>query len=248
MKSLVIYSMVHKRMPKKLSQLDYAALIQKGTYESLLEDDPDKKERIIKKVHRQVGKWADMLDIIVYVASNEKLPWTTDELNIPVLPMLKKADTGINQVGDYLTCVTTQKDGGTHTWLPLVIERKGGSKSRHGYPGDLYGTLMNGSNRARFERELSRFEDDHRFNRGQFVIVAECSYRDFLLYRPKFKGKSFNRGPRAHGAKTEAREGTIASLDEAGYHVVFAGSRMRAIRYFKTRIRQSIIRDYEMFL
>ena len=228
----------------KLSQLDYAALIQKGTYESLLEDDPDKKECILKKVHRQVGKWADMLDVIVYVASNEKLPWTTEELGIPVLPMPTKLRTGISQVGDYITCVTTKKDGGTHFWLPLVVERKGGKRMKGGNPEDLYGTLMSTENRATFMRELDRFEQDPRFNCGKFIIIAECSYQDFIEYKPLFNGKKRNVG---FGASVNSREATIAKLDELGYQVVFAGSRTRGIRYYKTRIRQSIIMNYELF-
>ena len=232
-------------MARKLSQLDYASLIQKGTYAYILEEDPDKKQRIFDKVHRQVKKWIDMLDVIVYVAQNEKLPWTTEELNLPIVPMERKIKSGYSQVGDYLTCVTTQKDGGTHTWLPLVIERKGGKRKKGGNPEDLYGTLMSGDNRQTFSRELERFENDTRFNRGSFVVVAECSYQDFIEYKPVFKGKVRNKG---YGAKVEAREASIASLDEKGYHVVFAGSRTRAIRYFKTRIRQCIINNYEMFL
>jgi hypothetical protein len=229
-------------MSKKLSQLDYSALIRNEIRES--EEEPGNK-KIVDRHHRHIGKWVDMLDIIVYVAQNEKIPWTTEELGFPVLPMPTKLRSGFRQVGDYITCVTTQKVGGTHVWLPLVVERKGGKRMKGGNPEDLYGTLMSTSNRSAFMSELERFENDPRFNNGKFVIIAECSYKDFIEYRPAINGRKRNTG---FGASINSREATIAKLDELGYQVMFAGSRTRAVRYFKTRVRQSIIQNYELFL
>ena len=67
----------------------------------------------------------------------------------------------------------------------LVVERK--------TLDDLYGTLMNKEQRSRLYREIARYEGDKRFNR--FMLIAECTYEDFLQYVPEIFVFTMNSAP-----------------------------------------------------
>jgi hypothetical protein len=178
-----------------------------------------------------------LLDITIFQAQNEQTPWTPDELGYSIRPMLLKDKSGLQQVGDYQAYYSMPGRAG---WVGILAERKGGKKGCE----DLYSTLMNSENCARFYREIDRFQEDPRFT--QMVVIAECSFEQFLLYQPPFVGKV--RNTQHIGASVEARRGKIASLYARGVPVIFAGTRKNAIEVYKALIRQWLIKNYVSML
>lgn len=190
-----------------------------------------------KRLNGQVSSWAKLLDITIFQAQNEQLPWREEDLDFHVRPMLLKENSGMQQVGDYQAYYSMPGHAG---YVGLLIERKGGKNGAE----DLYSTLMNSENCARFYREIDRFQQDPRFS--QMVIITECSFEQFLLYKPPFIGKTYNSD---HiGASVAARRGKIASLYARGVPVIFAGTRKNAIEIYKALIRQWIIKNYVTIL
>ena len=196
-------------------------------------------QKLEEQIARQVSKWADLVNVVVFAASNESLPWTEAELGLPIRPMHLKSDTGFRQVADYLFQVND-------VWGSLAIERKGVTIKNQRMVGcDLYGTLFNRSNRERFRAELNRFKSDSRLD--NFIVLCECSYGQFLTFSPKFSGNKLS--PIDHnGASRQSRIGTIASLELDGCHVIFAGTRMMAIELYRAMIRMWVIKHYEIIL
>lgn len=177
------------------------------------------------KISYRINKWIKQQNIIIYVASNEQKPW--ENLQYNTYPMLRKEDIGYKQVGDYQAYIKS-----INTFVPLLVERK--------TVADLYGTLMQTENRQRFYKEINTFEADHRFN--QFVLIAECSYNQFLKYKPKFQGIKLN--TKKYGATVDAKRGSISSLISRGIITIFAGSRLQARKLYVSMIKQSIIKNY----
>lgn len=204
---------------------DYAEEI-KALYPVTTEED-------IQKLNRRVSSFVKLLDITIFQAQNEQTPWTPDELGYSIRPMLLKENSGIQQVGDYQAYYSMPGRAG---WVGILAERKGGKKGCE----DLYSTLMNSENCARFYREIDRFQEDPRFT--QMVVIAECSFEQYLLYQPPFVGKT--RNTHHIGASVEARRGKIASLYARGVPVIFAGTRKNAIEVYKALIRQWLIKNY----
>lgn len=202
-----------------------------------LKEYPD-NETIQSKLNTRVGSWAKLVNITIFAASNEQLPWKQEDLGYPVRPMLLKEKSGIQQVGDYQAYY---RGPGFAGWVGILAERKGGKGKGC---EDLYSTLMGAENCARFYREIDRFREDPRFS--QMVVIAECTLNDFLLYSPAFTGKKRNFD---HiGANVEARRGKIASLYTRGVPVLFAGTRKNAIELYKSLIRQWIRQNYSSIL
>jgi hypothetical protein len=201
-----------------------------------LKEYPD-NETLQSKLANQVSSWAKLLDITIFAAQNEQLPWTENDLSYPVRPMLLKDKSGIQQVGDYQAYY---QGPGYTGWVGVLAERKGGIKGCE----DLYSTLMNAENCARFYREIKRFREDPRFS--LMVVIAECSLNDFLLYSPAFTGKE--RNINHIGANVEARRGKIASLYTRGVPVIFAGTRKNAIELYRGLIRQWLRQNYVSIL
>ncbi|MFA6728988.1 MAG: hypothetical protein WCS17_12365 [Prevotella sp.] len=188
-------------------------------------------------LNRKVSSFVKLLDITIFQAQNEQLPWKEEDLEYTIRPMLLKSKCGDDQVGDYQAYYESPVCSG---WVGVLIERKGGKKGCE----DLYSTLMNSENCSRFYREIDRFKEDKRFS--QMVVIAECSFEQFLLYKPPFIGKTFNKD---HiGATVEARRGKIASLYTRGVPVIFAGTRFNAIKIYKALIRQWLIKNYVSIL
>lgn len=208
---------------------DYAEEI-KALYPVTTEED-------LQKLNRRVSSFVKLLDITIFQAQNEQTPWTPDELGYSIRPMLLKDKSGLQQVGDYQAYYSMPGRAG---WVGILAERKGGKKGCE----DLYSTLMNSENCARFYREIDRFQEDPRFT--QMVVIAECSFEQFLLYQPPFVGKV--RNTQHIGASVEARRGKIASLYARGVPVIFAGTRKNAIEVYKALIRQWLIKNYVSML
>jgi len=221
-------------MPQKKTIQQYGEEI-KSLHEALKEY-PD-SESIQSKLNTRVGSWAKLIDITIFAAQNEQIPWTSEDLGYPVRPMLLKEKSGLQQVGDYQAYYSGP---GFAWWVGILAERKGGKKGCE----DLYSTLMGTENCARFYREITRFKDDPRFT--QMVVIAECTLNDFLLYSPAFNGKE--RNVNHIGANVEARRGKIASLYTRGVPVLFAGTRKNAIELYKGLIRQWIKQNYASIL
>lgn len=179
------------------------------------------------KLDRKLSKWLEMLEITVFVANNEQLPYTSSEIGYPTRPMLLKSQSNYQQVGDYQTFV----DGYGGYYLPFVVDRK--------TMGDLYGTLLKKSNRDRFYRELERFYQDDRFKR--FYIFAECGLIDFLNYQPPNAKEKGN-------LRINQKLAVIASLESRNCHVMFCGNRKLSIRLYRDFIRQFVLKNYETIL
>ncbi len=195
-------------------------------------------EKLEKKLSSQLGKWANLADIVVFAASNEQDPYTELELGLPVQPMALKSKSGYRQVADYLF----QVNG---IWSTLAVERKGVTRNNGNMKScDLYSTLFNNSNRNRFKNEYIRFQADLRLK--SFKVLVECSYEDFLSYTPLFNGNK--RNSNHNGASINSRIGTITSLEEDGCHIIWTGNRERAIEMYRSMIRMWIIKNYASIL
>jgi hypothetical protein len=205
-------------------------------YHLQLAEYPD-SETLPKKINTRLNAVFNLLDIVIFQAQNEQTPWKSEDIGYSIRSMLRKDDTTPQQVGDYQAYISSPECPG---WIPLLIERKGGKKGCE----DLYSTLMNSENCARFYREIERFNADKRFT--QMVIIAECSLNDFLLYLPPFIGSA--RNTKHIGASVEARRGKIASLYARGVPVLFAGTRKNAIELYRGLIKQSVIKNYTSIL
>lgn len=189
-------------------------------------DDPEVIARLQNRLRGQLNGWYKTLDIHVFVANNEQLPWSEEEIGIQTRAMLPKKDLGFQQTGDYIFFVNGPKPF-DQCFAGLVVERKTCQ--------DLYGTLMNKDHRERLYREISRFESNPRFN--QFRIFAECDIMEFLNYRP----------PTAPDDRPLINEkiGAIASLSARGAPIFFCGSRKAAAKMYKSMVKQWTIRNFE---
>lgn len=204
---------------------DYTAdIIQ---YHNAIKLDPNNEQYYKKKIDNIIGKWQQLLDITIFVAGNEQIPWKDTELNLKTRPMLTKAELGFNQVADYHAFV----DGYGGYYLPFVVDRK--------TMGDLYGTLMKKDNRLRFYRELDRFKQDTRFN--DFFIFAECDLISWLNYQPPNPKEENN-------LRINQKLAVIGSLASRGCSVIFCGNRSVAIHLYRDYVRQYCIKNYEQIL
>lgn len=221
-------------MPPKKTIQAYEAEIKE--LHNTLKEYPD-NEILQKKLNNQVSSWAKLIDITIFAAQNEQIPWQEQDLGYPVRPMLLKEKSGLQQVGDYQGYYSFPGGAG---WIGILVERKGGKKGCE----DLYSTLMSAENCLRFYREIERFKQDSRFS--QMVVIAECTLNDFLLYTPAFTGKE--RNVNHIGANVEARRGKITSLYARGVPILFAGTRKNAIELYRGLLRQWLRLNYASIL
>ena len=200
-------------------------------------------EKIEDKLSRQKTAWVKKLDFNVRVAQNEQQPWTDEELGLVTIPMEKKAASGYNQTGDYIFEILN--DDQSITPGGLCVERKGTSRENGRMVGcDLYSSFAKKDNRRRFEAEFKRFQKDPRFN--LFVLIAECSYLEYLSFKPAFNGKNYNRTN--YGMNVAARRATIAKLISMGIDVHFAGTRPAAVELYSDLVRQWCRTNYVKIL
>ena len=194
---------------------------------------------IEKKIERRVKRWMELAPIRVQVANNEQLGWTSEMIGYPTEIMETKKDTGINQVGDYHGIVATSTGD---RYIDIVIERKS--------INDLYGTLVPEDNRARFYREISRFESDKRFN--TMMILVEGSFTDFILYQPEFNEDGFDYARRFDTKKNntinEKKMTVLADLLIMGVHVVFCDNVALASQMCGRIFRERVKKNYAHIL
>ncbi|MCK5138250.1 MAG: hypothetical protein KAQ85_00270 [Thermodesulfovibrionia bacterium] len=200
-------------------------------------------EKIEDQLSRQRTAWVNKLDFNVRVAQNEKSPWTDEELGLVTIPMEKKAASGHPQTGDYIFEILN--DDQSITTGGLCVERKGVTRWSGRMVGcDLYSTFSKKDNRRRFEAEFKRFQKDPRFN--LFVLIAECSYLEYLSFKPKFNGKNYNKTN--YGMNVAARRATIAKLISMGVVVHFAGTRRAAVELYSDLVVQWCRTHYTQIL
>jgi hypothetical protein len=191
------------------------------------------KDKALKKTYdNRVSSWVKKLDLTVFVAQNEQMPWQNEDLLLDTRPMLLKKDCNYDQVGDYQVYFS---GGGVAGWIPIVYERKGGKKGCE----DIYGTLNNPDHCDTFYDEIERYYNDDRFS--SMIVIAECNLPEYCLFVPPFIGNVRN----VHhiGASIESRIGKVASLHIRGVPVVWAGTRLMAIKMFKAFNRQWLIKN-----
>ena len=205
----------------------------------ILQDYPDNIS-LQEKLSRRLTAWSKKLNITISVASNEQTPWLESEIGYPVIPMQTKQESGYSQKGDYIFYLDDYDMFGG-----LVVERKG-VKRENGrlISSDLYSSFAKKDNRRRFEAEFKRYQKDPRFN--LFVLIAECSYLEYLSFKPKFNGKNYNRTN--FGMNVAARRATIAKLISMGIDVHFAGTRQAAVELYSDIVRQWCRVNYERIL
>ena len=193
-------------------------------------------EKTEDQLSRQLAAWAKKLNITVQVASNEQTPYSADELGYPCIPMSLKKDSMMRQVGDYVAYLDDYDQ-----FAGVLVERKGTTRENGRMVGcDLYSSFSKKDNRRRFEAEFKRYQNDPRFN--LFVLIAECSYGEYLSFKPKFNGKNYNKTN--FGMNVAARRATIAKLIAMGINVHFAGTRKAAVELYHDLVLQWVRANY----
>ena len=204
-----------------------------------LKEYPD-STTLQEKLSRRLSAWGGKLNITIHVASNEQVPYTVEELGYPMTPMSTIKAGGERQVGDYIFYLDDYDMFGG-----LCVERKGTTRENGRMVGcDLYSSFAKKDNRRRFEAEFKRYQKDPRFN--LFVLIAECSYGEYLSFKPKFNGKNYNKTN--FGMNVAARRATIAKLISMGIDVHFAGTRQAAVELYSDLVRQWCRVYYERIL
>lgn len=201
--------------------------------------DAEEIESTEKKLSYRVNKWAAMLEVVVQVANNEGTPWTSGMIGYPTENMPLKTASGFRQVADYVATVRTS-DG--NVYIDLLVERKATE--------DLYGTLIDEDNRARFYREIERFKNDRRFS--QMIIMVEGTLSDFILYQPEFKGGKFDYKRRydtkKNGSINEKKITVLSDLFVMGVPVLFCDNATLAALMYGRLIREYIRKGYRKML
>jgi len=180
-----------------------------------------------KKLEDRLNKWYEQLDITVFVANNEQLPYTSKELGFRTKPMLSKAQTGCSQVGDYNFHIDNIGGKFLDGFGGLVVERK--------TCADFYGTMFGA--RDRFYREVQRFHDDSRFD--TFYIFVESDLITWLNYRPPNSPID---------PMINQKMAVLGSLEARGAHVVWCGNRAIATRLYSDYVKQYCIKNYARIL
>ena len=220
---------------------DYAATILQLHVElqRLPPQHPD-YEKIEDKLSRQLTAWSKKLNISVQVANNEQIPWQSEEIGYPCIPMATKKASGAPQTGDYIAYLDDYD-----MFVGVLVERKGTTRENGRMIGcDLYSSFAKKDNRRRFEAEFKRYQKDPRFN--LFVLIAECSYLEYLSFKPKFNGKNYNKTN--YGMNVAARRATIAKLISMGVVVHFTGTRQAAVELYSDLVKQWCRVNYERIL
>lgn len=204
-----------------------------------LRDYPD-STTLQEKLSRKLTAWVKKLNITVQVASNENTPWQAEEIGYPCIPMATKQASGAPQTGDYVAYLDDYD-----MFAGVLVERKGTTRENGRLiSSDLYSSFSKKDNRRRFEAEFKRYQNDSRFN--LFVLIAECSYGEYLSFKPKFNGKNYNKTN--FGMNVAARRATIAKLISMDIDVHFAGTRHAAVELYHDLVLQWCRTNYRAVL
>lgn len=241
----ILYSQIQEQKAKiekcnnlKAPKKDIA-LVKKKLLEELVD--------LESQMWTQRSSWAHLAKLIIFQSPEEHYPWTSEELGYEVRKMLTKKEISIEQTADYQAYY---EGNGYAGWIPFIVERKGGKEKTKPNPNDLYSTLSNEKSRQTFYKEILRFKEDSRFT--EMYLIAECSYEDFIKYIPAFNGTDGHghakRNVNHIGVSVGTREATIAGLEMRGCHVIFSGSRPRAIKMYRDLLRQWLLKNYDTVL
>jgi hypothetical protein len=226
---------------------------------------PD-SETIERKLYDQLSQWEYKLQKIYFVSGQEKYPWSAEKLGNPTKPMLTlvemnqyfskkwlsanrdkpnlfegfKKDEIQPQCGDYQGHIVVN---GKVIWIPVVVERKGGKEGKSG-ADDLYSSTSSPENRKNLYEEIERMNKDKRFLYR--YLITECSFKEYMDFAPLYNGKQ--RNVNHFSLSAETKRATIASIEIRGCHVVWAGSRLRAVQMYTDLIRQWIMKNYVTLL
>lgn len=226
-------------MKKSIDDYEASILQYHVELQQLPEYHPDYEKKVNQR-SRQLREWSKKLNITIQVANNEKTPWLSTEIRYPCVPMSLKKDSQMRQTGDYVAYLDDYD-----MFCGLLVERKGTTRKNGRMVGcDLYGTFAKKDNRRRFEAEFHRYKSDPRFN--WFVLIAECSYGEYLSFKPAFNGKNYN--TTNFGMNVPARRATMAKLEVEGCSVFFAGTRPAAAELYHDLVQQWIRQNYVKIL
>jgi hypothetical protein len=226
---------------------------------------PD-SETIERKLYEQLSQWEYKLKKKYIVSGQENYPWGEDKLGHQTEAMLTLTETDryfskkwlaghrdkINlfegferediqpQCGDYQGYIVVN---GKVIWIPIVVERKGGKEGKSG-ADDLYGSTSSPENRRNLYEEIERMKLDKRFSYR--YLIAECSFKDYMDFAPLFNGKQ--RNVNHFSLSPETKRATIAGLEIRGLHVIWAGTRAKAIQMYIDLNRQWIMKNYVKIL
>lgn len=187
--------------------------------------------RLQKKLDNKVSDWFDTLDITVFIANNEQLPWDLESVGFQTCPMPTKQGCGMQQVGDYQYWIETPGKDVNDCFGPLLVERKSLE--------DFYGTMYGG--RDRFKNEIERYKQDKRFN--QMLVVIESDITNWRKYKP-IVSRAYDETRRTATVTVDGKDAAIASLLARGVMPVFAGSRERAPMFYRHLVRQNVIKNW----
>lgn len=166
------------------------------------------------------------LNVKVFVANNEGLPWTEDDIGYPTYQMETKAVSGIRQTGDYFA---THND----SVIPILVERKSLQ--------DFYGSTIPEKNRARLYKEIERYHEDDRFN--EFIIIVEATRKMFMAFFPA--AMWINRKSKTERSKfirsiNKKKVTVLQHLEDRGAEIIFADNRQHAASVFGTIVTEYI--------
>ena len=199
--------------------------------------DYDKKN---DQLSRQLTAWVGKLSITIHRAENEQTGWESDEIGYPIIPMARKKDSGRPQTGDYIAYLDDYD-----MFAGVLVERKGVTRSNGRMTGcDLYSSFAKADNRRRFYAEIERYHQDPRFD--LMVLIAECSYGEYLSFKPAFNGNQYNKCN--YGMNVASRRATMAKLEVMGCHVKYKGTRQVAVEYYHDLVVQWCRWNYKKIL
>ena len=229
-------------MGKKKTELDYRTELIEA--HNTLQEYPDSRA-LQNTVDKIKDRWANSVALEFYVAANEKIPYTTEEVGYPCFRMPQESVSGHYQVGDII-CYLPE-----HSRITGVAwDRKGGEiPNRYAYhlnsqehkiyldqvnylAADWYNTTMGThlikgpNNIAIREDNLDRLirECDRAKSEGfeTLIIGVESTFDQFIAYRP-------NGNVGASASSRAARSRSVRYHSTYFTHVEFYGSRAAAV-------------------
>ena len=224
---------------------------------------PDSRS-VQKRLHAHQERWSKSLELVFYIAANESIPYTTDEVGHPCLRMPTERVSGHLQTGDavcYLPehgCVTGclwERKGGekpnTYAYHFDRVGRKVYLDRANYLAADWYGTVMSthdikgDDNKVVKENNIDRFirECDRAKAEGfsMLLVGVESTLEQFLAYRP-------NGEVGASRLSRLRRSESIIQKTNGFCHILYCGSRENAIQTMISQNRLYCKYNYKKIL
>lgn len=224
---------------------------------------PDSR-RVKKKLLALQERWSKSLEMVFFVANNEGIPVTTEEVGHKCLSMPTERVSGHYQVGDVICHLPEHNCTTGVCW-----DRKGGEKPNmyayhHDRVGrkiyldktnylaaDWYGTVMSthdikgDNNEVVKENNIDRFirECDRAKAEGfsMLIVGVESTLEQFLAYRPNGEVGATRLSRLRRSESTIQKTGGFA-------HVMYCGSRQNAIDTLVSQNRMFAKYNYDKIL